>query len=476
MVVVVTSLLLGEAQAAELTNSTSLFPTPLTLEATDHTQMGGLLFQFEKTASETKWSLAPLLSYIHDTATDFTEFDLLYPLLTYDRFGAERRLQLFQIFSLAGTEGLAGENRKRLTLFPIFFQQRSSNPAANYTAILPFYGHLHNRLLRDEVRFVLFPLYLESRKRDVITDNYLFPFFHLRQGEKLNGWQLWPLAGFEHKDVTTRTNLADEVETIGGHEKLFVLWPFFFKNKLGLGTDNPQTQDVLLPFFSRQHSPLRDSSTYFWPFGLTVTDDREKKYREWGAPWPLVTFARGEGKTANRVWPLFGRAKNPILESDFYLWPLYKYNRATAEPLDRERTRILFFLYSDLTEKNTATGTSFRRTDLWPLFTARRDHRGVESRQILSLLEPLIPNNKSVERNYSPVWALWRSEKDPRTGQSSQILLWNLYRRETMATAKKCSLLFGLFHYQSGPQGKRWRLFNWPARKAPSPAPAPAKP
>ena len=47
----------------------------------------------------------------------------------------------------------------------------------------PLYGHLQNRLFRDEIFFVLFPVYGESRKRDVVTDNYLYPFFHLRHGE-----------------------------------------------------------------------------------------------------------------------------------------------------------------------------------------------------------------------------------------------------------------------------------------------------
>ena len=43
-----------------------------------------------------------------------------------------------------------------------------------------------------------------------------------------------------------------------------------------------------------------------WPF-FSHVDDREKKYHEWELPWPLVIFARGEGKTANRVWPFFSR-------------------------------------------------------------------------------------------------------------------------------------------------------------------------
>src|SRR5207247_5292459 len=124
----------------------------------------------------------------------------------------------------------------RITIFPLYFQQRSSNPALNYTAVIPFYGHLKNRLLRDEIRFILLPLYAQTRKRDVVTENYVFPIFHLRHGEKLEGWQFWPLAGYEHKDVTVKTNAFDETEVVGGYDKLFVLWPFFFNNKLGLGT------------------------------------------------------------------------------------------------------------------------------------------------------------------------------------------------------------------------------------------------
>jgi len=205
-------------------------------------------------------------------------------------------------------------------------------------------------------------------------------------------------------------------------------------------------------------SPNRDSTTVIWPF-FTWIDDREKKYCEWEGPWPFVVVARGEGKTTTRVWPLFGRAHSDILVSDFYLWPLYKYNRAHSDPLDRERTRILYFLFSDLTEKNTETGKALHRTDFWPLFTHRRDFNGKSRLQILAPIEPILPNNKSVERNWSPLWSLWRSENNATNNATRQALLWNLYRRETTATTRNCSLLFGLFQYSSDAQAKRVRLF-----------------
>ncbi len=176
------------------------------------------------------------------------------------------------------------------------------------------------------------------------------------------------------------------------------------------------------------------------------------------------------GKTANRVLPFFSQVHNQEHTDNVYAWPLIKYTRLQADPLDRERLRLLYFLYSDLHERNTETGKTFHRRDLWPFFTYRRDFEGRQRLQVLALLEPFLPASKSIERDYSPLWSLWRAEKNTQTGAASQSLLWNLYRHETTPQTKKCSLLFGLFQYQSGPEGKQWRLFYLPVAKT-KPAP-----
>ena len=440
----------------------------LTLSPGHRTEVLGPLFDFEQKESQRQWAAPPLFSYTLDQEVDYEELDLLYPLLTYDRFGEEYRFQIFQLFAFSGGQNVEENSRHRFTLFPFYFQQRSADRNLNYTAFLPFYGHIKNRFFRDEIHFILFPGYLQSRKRDVVTDNYLYPVFHLRHGAGLHGWQFWPLVGNEHKDVTSKTNGFGDVETIGGHDKFFALWPIFASQRTGIGTELPQKQHALLPLYSALRSPPRDSSTYLWPF-FTYTDDREKKYREWDTPWPFIVIARGEGKTTTRLWPLFSQAHSETLESNFYLWPLYKYNRQHAAPIDRDRTRILFFLFSRITEKDEETGDAMHRTDFWPIFTARRDLNGNQRLQILSLLEPVLANNKSVERNYSPLWALWRSEKNAQTGAASRSLLWNLYRQETTPETKKYSLLFGLFQYQSDAEGKRRRLFYMPVGKTRNP-------
>lgn len=428
------------------------------------------LFNYERDQTKLKWSFSPLAAKYEDKDTDSEEFDALYPFLTYDRFGDEWRFQILQLFSFSGGNNQDDNKERKFTLFPFYFQKRSLDPKLEYTALLPFYGTIKNRLMRDEIHFVMLPFYMQTKKKDVVTDNYLLPFFHLRTGNGLKGWQFWPIVGNEHKDITTKTNGFGDVEIVGGHDKFFGPWPFFIKQRLATGTTNAQTNLLILPLYSSQSSLARDTTSYGWPLGVTLINEREKKYREVGAPWPLIAFARGEGKTMNRVWPLFGQAHNQTRRNDFYLWPLVKYSTVNIEPLESERFRILYFLYSDLTEKNTETGRVLRRTDLWPLFTARHDPDGSESLHVLALAEPMLPNNKSVQRNWSPVWALWRQEKDGKTGDTMQSFFWNFYRQRTTGDTRNSSLFFGLFHYESGPGGSRWRMFQPPE---PLVAPAP---
>lgn len=434
---------------------------PLTLTEGERTEILGPFFSKEKTTNDYGWTFSPLISVRKNPGVENTSVDVIYPLITHDRYGTEYRFQILQLFSIAGGNNQKQEQKKRFTLFPIYFQQRAPNPEDNYTAVLPFYGTVKNRLLRDRVHFILLPLYVSTEKRQVRTDNYLLPFFHVRRGPGLKGWQFWPVVGQEHKEITTKTNGFNEIEIIPGHDKFFAAWPFFFRNDVGIGTTNQETQRIYLPVYASLKSPARDTTAYGFPLGFTKIVDREKDYREWGAPWPLVTFARGPGKTANRVWPFFGFAKNATLQSDFVAWPIYKYNRIQSEPLDRERMRILFFLYSDKTEKNTATGAFRRRQDFWPLFTARRDLDGNKRLQILAPMEPFFPGNESIERLYSPIWSLWRDEKNAKTGASSQSLLWNLYRRDQSKAEKKVSFLFGLFQYRAAEDGKHLSCFTF---------------
>lgn len=444
----------------------------LTLAPGHRQEILGPFYYNEQKETQNQWAF-PLLTLAHteDPTLEYEEYDFLYPFFTLDRFGAEYRWQILQIFSFAGGQNPDDSRDHRFTLFPIYFQQRSTDPTNNYTAMVPFYGHINHRLFRDEIYFIMFPGYSRTRKKDVVTYNMPYPFFDLRYGDNLHGWQAWPFMGREHKGVTSMTNGFGETNVVGGHDNLFVLWPFFFDSMIDTGGKKPAHQQALIPFYSYYRSKLRNSTSYLWPLGVTHTIDQEKKYDEWDAPWPFIEFARGEGKTTSRVWPFMSQAHNQFLRDDWYAWPIYKYNRVTSAPLDRSRMRIMFFLYSDVKERNTEAHSLRHRMDFFPFYTWRRDFDGKARLQILSILEPFFPNNKSIERDYSPIYSFWRSERDPKTGADSQSLLWNLYRRDHSPRAKKISLLLGLFQYESRAEGRRWRVCYIPFGKAKQPAP-----
>jgi hypothetical protein len=437
----------------------------LTLDSGQRTEAVGPFFYDQQKNSEKTWSLPPFFSHDTDPAVESHEDDFCYPLLTYERYGKEYRWQLIQLLNFSGGQEPDDSGNKRFTIFPFYFQQRSSDASKNYTAIFPLYGHINNRLFRDKIFFVMFPIYGQTQKRDLVTDNYLYPFFSVCHGDGLRGWQFWPLVGSEHKDVTTKTNGFGDIELVGGHDKFFALWPFYFKVTDGIGMDDPEETWGVLPLYTQLRSPRRDSTSVLWPF-FTWIDERGEKYREWQGPWPFVIFTRGEGKTTSRVWPLFSRSHNNTLESDSYLWPLYRFHRLHAEPLDQQRTLIMFYLYENTVEKNTQTGAEKQRIDMWPFFTWHRDFNGDNRLQILALLEPVLPDNRGIERNWSPLWSLWRSENNPQAGASSQSLLWNFYRCDITVTSKKCSLLLGLFQYQSDLETKKLRLFYIPVFKS----------
>lgn len=423
-------------------------------------EAGGPFFWQEVAPGTRGWAFCPLISFHHDAAVERTQYEFLYPLITYDLYGTQYRWQFMQLLSWSGGRSTDDSDTKRFTLFPFFFSQTSTDPAKSYRAFLPFYGTLKNRLFRDEIHFVALPLWVQTRKRDVVTDNYLAPFFHVRTGAA-KGWQFWPLYGQESRAPITRTNaITDLPEVVPGHRRKFAVWPIWHVERLGIGTEDPVTNHMVLPLYAVRRSPSKDTTTVLWPF-FTHTVDREKKFEEWGTPWPFIGWANGEGKHSRRFWPVYGKATNSELQSDFLLWPLYTHKVLRTQNLEREQTRSLFYVWIDVAERNRQTGAEYRRRSFWPLWYHWHDRDGRARLQILAPAEGAFPHNEGIQRGWSPIWSLYRSEKNPKAGAASQSLLWNLWRRDVKPEVTKTSFLFGIVKTEKTKEGRKWRWFSY---------------
>jgi hypothetical protein len=88
------------------------------------------------------------------------------------------------------------------------------------------------------------------------------------------------------------------------------------------------------------------------------------------------------------------------------------------------------------------------------LFHHARDRQGRERLQVLAVAEGAFPSNEGIARSWSPVWSLYRHERDAKTGRQSRSLLWNLWRQESGPEGTRNGLFFGLFRWgNSVPQG-----------------------
>ena len=77
----------------------------------------------------------------------------------------------------------------------------------------------------------------------------------------------------------------------------------------------------------------------------------------------------------------------------------------------------------------------------------------------------MLPDNRGRGTQLVAVVVVVAVGKQSQTGATSQSLLWNFYRCDTAPASKKCSLIFGLFQYQSDSEGKSVRLFYIPVVK-----------
>ena len=125
-------LVMSEVCAAESeTHAGFLFDQHrLTLESGWRTEAVGPFYYRKTTEPEKLWALPPLFSR-SVTYADSEEYDILYPLLTYNRAGAEYRWQLFQLLSFSGGQSQDEIARDRFTIFPFYFQQRSPDSNQN---------------------------------------------------------------------------------------------------------------------------------------------------------------------------------------------------------------------------------------------------------------------------------------------------------------------------------------------------------
>ena len=259
----------------------------------------------------------------------------------------------------------------------------------------------------------MFPAYLQTRKRDVVTDNYLLPFFPVAAMERVlraGSSGRWSGVNTRTPPLTrvVRTRWRLSAATISSS----LCGRVRIRNDLGLGPRTSRVNAFSCPSTARNEVRRGRPVT----FGLSATphEDREGRGPRVAAPSPLVQFSRGEGKSLNRVWPLFAHGKTPPWRATSILGRS-RVSRVVASRsigADSDSGRALLYVV----ERNTSMGTIKERIDLWPLFVGRRDPKGNTRLQVFAPLEPLLPGIPQLSATI-PALVLWRADATSRLGR-----------------------------------------------------------
>lgn len=282
------------------------------------------------------------------------------------------------------------------------------------------------------------------------------------------GFALWPLFGW--RDRPERFHRS------------FFLWPLGWSNTIQPPGDAPAgspptRQAGFIPFYTRETSDHSISENYGWPFFGYTDRTRPNHYHETRYFWPFFVQGRGDDRLIDRWGPFYTHSIVKGMDKTWVLWPLLRQATWTDGGIVQKKTQFLYALYWSQ-EQRSATNPHAApadRTHLWPLFSRWDNGAGHRQFQLLSPFDVFFPDNHWVNESWTPLFALYRSDRRA-PDESRWSLLWNavtwrqehaekefhlgpLFSTHSQPGQQRVALLRGLLGWQRDRAAGGWHVF-----------------
>lgn len=368
----------------------------------------------------------PFYYHLETPAQDFERSDLLWPLATWTRMRNEKLFQA--LFVVRNQTFSARENgRYRTWVMPFYFQGRDK-AERNYCAIFPLGGRIREFAGRDEITFLLFPLFINSRVNDVRSTSWLWPLFSRTEGDGISRLRALPFYARSEKS--------------GSFVKRSLLWPIWHSAEY---TDPERSGRAWILFPFAGHSRVASESTlWILPPFFRFSKGAGQKLSYF--PWPFLQSASGRIEK-RYLWPLWGRKQTPAEREEFFLWPLVKHRSSDGSVGSECSLRVLPFYWSRTHSSKTDSGARScleKQRAIWPLFSWRSKNDS-HSLRILNLW-PLAADGP-LNRNYAPLWTLYKTRSDNNSFERE--LLWGFYHQSKSSQGESRLSIFPLFERES---------------------------
>lgn len=397
--------------------------TDPTGQAPSWTGAGPFLFGKPSSTGGTVGGFRPLWVQNDDAKGQFKSGYFLYPVFSYTVDETTYRWNVLELIRLEGRRAGAAtpksmfEPRGNFEIWPFWFARQTGDPALSYRGFFPIAGTLKDKFGFARASWVLFPLYVNTDKRDVITTSVPWPFVRITSGAA-HGFGIWPL--FETK------------ERPGVWRQQYFLWPLGYDNTTYPPVDapagTPPTRDIgILPFYARRTAAGYIDENFLWPFFGYTDRTSPVPYHETRYFWPFLVQGYGKNRTVNRWGPFYTHSVVNGYDKTWYVWPLVRHANWSDHGLAISKTQVFYFLYwserqRSATRPNAPTASL---THVWPLFSEWNNGAGRRQFQVFSPLDVFFPGNEKMQTIWSPLFAVARRDENG-AGTSRTSLLWNL--------------------------------------------------
>lgn len=401
--------------------------------------LGPLLERSEGPEESSFSAFRPFYSISEFPSHEIVRREFLWPFAYVRNFKQQRAWHVLIMAHGTNFDVDDRDSRYRIRILPFYFQGRSAH-GENYLAFFPLAGRMHETLGRDQVDFVLFPIWMRHSVNEVVTNEWLFPIISRTTGPRDSRFRVFPFYGSSERE--------------GQYSKRFVLWPIWTQAEW-YRDGHSGSGYILFPLWGRTETEL-ESTWYVLPpfFRFTRGDKRDLTH----APWPIYQRIVGDNIDRLYIWPLWGRHNTPNRESMFFLWPLAQTERIDRGHTEKTRTRVVPFYYHYREDWKSAPREEddniSRYFKLWPLLSYERD--GDDSQfNTLSLWPGRDPGQ--IERNWAPLWSIYT--RSTTADRSESELLWGIYRSEQREDWSSRTI-FPLASWNRGPEKRGWSILN----------------
>lgn len=465
--------------------------------------LGPFVEQEERPDGYVRTSVRPFYSYTVEPSRREVDQLFFYPIGRYrqrDTAGwpgrNETQIHVLPFLWWNDVSFAPGHRELDYFFFPLVFGGESTIEGSHF-AVAPFGGNLKGVFGNDEIRFVMFPLYVELRRQGRVTYYLPFPIVKWGYGPGYRTYGVMPLF--------SRTEVWREVpdEITGGVKKLpvadrwTVLWPLFRYDRDNMDKKYPRESLMVYPFFGYKTSAVTTNFSMLFLFNYPMFSYTRAELTNTtiiDAFWPFFRYGQGDNFRHYRVWPLWdyferdlGNGQKNVAMT--VLWPLFWYYEDVMPEYTETRYQVFPLFFANFKRYLPEPDGTVRTRDLvrvWPLMKYKKDLDGTVHFDMLSIF-PF--NDDKFDNTYGPffkffsvsagpketrvqaLFRLFQYEQDPNHISLSLAPLfdWHVQKdaKDRLPDAygpqpgdtEEFNLLYGLLGYRHGPEDRFTRLF-----------------